>query len=479
MTRLIIFIFSLLVLQSAFAQESWTLQSCVKYALDNNLTVQQAQLTTLNAELTQKQSQFNRLPTVNGSASAGYQFGRTIDPTTNTFNNTRIGFNSYNVNASVIIFDGNRINSEVRQSRYDLEATKLDAENTRQVVALNVATTYLNILLAEEQLANSQTQRQLAQQQLDRTARLVEAGQLAPNARLDLEAQVARNEQLIIEAQNSVDIAYLTLKQFLQLDPSQDIVLERPEANVEDRALVQEFNLEEVYGTALQSQPIVASARARVESSQIGEQVAKSGNLPSLNLFGNLNTNYSSLARDFNNPNLDNVTQVANNPVPIEIDGNLVEIVTFSQEGVVFPNIGYTDQLNENFGQSAGVSLNVPIYNNHRNNINRERARITVLNAELNARQVTDQLKTDVQSAITVFRSSRNAYLAAQRSQNAADAAFNDAQRRFDVGAINTFEFNNAVDNLDVARRELTRAKYQLLFNLKVVEFYLGQPLNF
>lgn len=479
MIRLIIFISALLVLQPAFAQDTWTLQSCVKYALDNNLTVQQAQLTARNAALTQKQNQFNRLPSVNGSASAGYQFGRTIDPTTNTFNNTRIGFNSYNVNASVILFDGNRINSEVRQSSYDLEATKLDAENTRQVVALNVATTYLNILLAEEQLANSQTQRQLAQQQLDRTTRLVEAGQLAPNARLDLEAQVARNEQLIIEAQNSVDVGYLTLKQFLQLDPAQDIVLERPEANVEDRALVQDFNLEEVYGTALQTQPIVASARARLESSQAGEQVAKSGNLPSVSLFANLNTNYSSLARDFNNPNLDNVTQVANNPVPIEIDGNLVEIVTFRQEGIVYPNIGYVDQLNENFGQSAGVSLNVPIYNNHRNNINRERARINVLNAELNARQIKDQLKTDIQAAITGFRSSRNAYLAAQRSQNAAEAAFNDAQRRFDVGAINTFEFNNAVDNLDVARRELTRAKYQLLFNLKVVEFYLGQPLNF
>lgn len=479
MTRLIVFISALLLLQTAIAQETWTLQSCVQYALDNNLTVQQAQLTNRNAELTQKQSQFNRLPTVNGSASAGYQFGRTIDPTTNTFNNTRIGFNSYGINAGVILFDGNRINSEIKQSRYDLEATKLETENTQQVVALNVATTYLNILLAEEQLVNSQTQRQLSQQQLDRTARLVEVGQLAPNARLDLEAQVARNEQLIIEAQNAVDIGYLTLKQILQLDPAQDLLLQRPEAEVEDRALVQTFNLEEVYRTALQRQPIVAAAQARLESSQAAEQVAKSGNLPTLSLFGNLNTNYSSLARDFSDANRDNAVLVPNDPIPVLIDGNEIEVVFFQEQGVTYPNLGYTDQLNENFGQSAGLSLNVPIYNNHRNNINRERARISVLNAELNARQITDQLKTDVQTAITGFRSSRNAYLAAQRSQNAAEAAFNDAQRRFDVGAINTFEFNNAVDNLDVARRELTRAKYQLLFNLKVVEFYLGQPLNF
>ena len=137
-------------------------------------------------------------------------------------------------------------------------------------------------------------------------------------------------------------------------------------------------------------------------------------------------------------------------------------MVFFDTEGVTFPTVSYGDQINENFGQSAGISLNVPIYNNHRNSINKERARLNVISSEVAARQVTDQLKTDVQSAITGFRASQNAYSAAERSLTAADAAFNDAQRRFDVGAINTFEYNNAVDNLDVARRELTRAKYQL-----------------
>ena len=477
MTRLIILFSLCSFVQVMNAQETWSLEACVKYAWENNLTVQQAQLNTRNAELTQKQSQFSRLPTVNGSASAGFQFGRTIDPTTNTFNNTRIGFNSYGINGGVTLFDGNRINSEVQQSRYDLQATKLEGENTAQTVALNVSTAYLNILLSEEQLANAQTQLSLSNQQLARTARLVEAGQLAPNARLDLEAQVARNEQSIIEAQNAVDIGYLNLKQLLQLDPATELVLEKPEANVEDQALVRTFTLEEVYRTALQAQPGVAAAQARLESSKAGEKVASSGNLPTLSLFGNLNTNYSSLARDFNKPNTDNAMLVPNDPIPVEIDGNTIDVVFFSTQGITFPNQSFGDQLNQNFGQSAGLSLSVPIYNNHRNNINRERARLNVISAELAARQVTDQLKTDVQSAITGFRAARNGYLAAQRSQNAAEAAYNDAQRRFDVGAINTFEFNNAVDNLDVARRELTRAKYQLLFNLKVVEFYMGQPL--
>ncbi|MEL7425290.1 MAG: TolC family protein [Bacteroidota bacterium] len=477
MTRLLLLCCMISVLSISYGQDSWSLQSCIKYAWDNNLTVQQAELNTRNFELTERQSKFQRLPTVNGSTTAGYQFGRTIDPTTNTFNNTRIGFNSFGVNGSVLVFDGNRINSQVQQSKYDVQAAKLDAENTRQTVALSVATAYLNILLGEEQLVNAQTQRRLSEQQLERTARLVEVGQLAPNARLDLEAQVARNEQQIIEAQNAVDIAYLNLKQLLQFDPTQELVLERPEVTVEEQALVREFTVAEVYQAALQSQATVGAAEARLESSKVGEKVAASGNLPTLSLFGSLNTNYSSVAPDFDNPNTDNAELVARNPIPVEIGGQEVDVVFFDTEGITFPTVSYNDQLNENFGQGLGVSLNVPIYNNHRNTIAKERARLNTISAEVTARQVTDQLKTDVQAAITGFRASRNAYQAAERSLNAADAAFNDAQRRFDVGAINSFEYNNAVDNLDVARREMTRAKYQLLFNMKVVDFYLGQPL--
>ncbi len=477
MTRLLLLCCLISTLSIGYGQDTWSLQSCIKYAWDNNLTVQQAELSTRNFELTERQSKFQRLPTVNGSTTAGYQFGRTIDPTTNTFNNTRIGFNSFGINGSVLVFDGNRINSQVQQSKYDVAAAKLDAENTRQTVALSVATAYLNILLGEEQLVNAQTQRRLSEQQLERTERLVEVGQLAPNARLDLEAQVARNDQQIIEAQNAVDLAYLSLKQLLQFDPSQDLVLERPEVNLEEQALVREFTLSEVYQAALQSQATVGAAEARLESSKIAEKVAASGNLPTLSVLGSQNTNYSSVAPDFDNANTDNAELVARDPIPVEIGGQEVDVIFFDTEGVTFPTVSYSDQLNENFGQSLGVNLNVPIYNNHRNNIAKERARLNTISAEVTARQVTDQLKTDVQTAITGFRASRNAYQAAERAFNAADAACNDAQRRVDVGAINSVEYNNAVDKMDVARLEMTRAKYQLLFNLKVVEFYLGQPL--
>lgn len=478
MTRLIITFILLLGFNFIYSQQEWTLERTVQYAFDNNLTVQQAEITSRNAELNMRLNKFSRLPNISGTGSAGYQFGRTIDPTTNEFNNTRIGFNSYGINGGVVLFGGNRINSQVKQSQYDVEAARLDADNTRQNVALSVATAFLNILMSEEQLANAITQRELSEQQLERTQRLIDAGQLAPNARLDLDAQIARNEQLRIEAQNAVDIAYLNLKQLLQLDPSQPLTIVKPEIVVDDAIMVKSFTADEVYRMALQNQPSVAAAQLRIKSSQVDDQLANAGFMPTLSLFGSLSTNYSSLAPDVLNPNFDNSTIVRNDPIPAEVNGTSVEVAFFELEGVTFPTLAYGTQLGDNFGQSLGLSLSVPIYNNHQNRINKERAQLGILNSELASRQITDQLKADVNTSITNFRASRNSYQAAERSLEAADAAFNDAQRRFDVGAINSFEYNNAANNLDLARRELTRARYQMLFNLKVVEFYLGQPLS-
>ena len=470
-------LFTCLLLSAAFSlsAQDWTLERCVVYALDNNLTVKQAELNTRNVALTLQQDQYNRLPNASAGSSFAYNFGRTIDPTTNAFNNTRIGYNNLSLNAGVTLYAGNRINNQIKQSKFDLQASELDIEDNRQTIALNVATAYLNILLGEEQLANAQTQLDLSQSQLDRTNRLINAGQLAANARLDLEAQVARNEQIRIDTKNSVDISYLNLKQLLQLDPNTPLGLDHPEIEVTGDILVQDFNVQEVYETALTTQPSIAAADVRISSKGLDEKIAQSGYMPTLSAFGSLSSIYSSGAPDFNNPNTDNATLVAQSPILINIAGIDQEIVTYQTEGITFPTQSYGDQLNQNFGQSLGVSVNIPLYSNHRNKINVERARLGVINAELNSRQSKDLLKANVQNAVTSFRAARNAYQASNRSLEATEAAYNDAQRRFDLGAISSFDLNNAVDNLDVARAELTRSKYQLLFNLKVVEFYQGK----
>ena len=463
---------------NAFAQESWTLEKSILHARQNSLTVKQAQYTTSLTELSYKQNKYNRLPSINAGGNASYQFGRTIDPTTNTFNNESIGSNSFSLDVGVTLYNGGFITNSIKQSKIDLQAAQLDTEDAINTISLQVANAYLNVLLSEEQLENAEKRLELSQFQLDQTDKLIRAGARPANERLDFVAQTARDEQAVIEARNLVEINYLSLKQLLQLDPRTDIRIVRPEVVIPADANPEGFTLNEVYTAALGTQPNIRANALRSQSALLDESIARAGGLPTVSLYGSLNTYFSSVSQDFLHPNLDNAVLVPGSPQPIRINGIDALLTEFSYEGITFPKKSYGDQLNENFGQSVGISLRIPIYNNHRNSIAVERARLGVLNQEVFNRQAEQTLKTNIQQAIASARAAKLSHQASLRSVEAAQAAYDNAKKRFDLGGINSLEFTNARNLLDQAQVTLIQAKYQYLFNLKVVDFYLGKPLN-
>ena len=458
--------------QAAFAQNAWPLEKCIQYAQQNNLSTKQAQYSIQDAQLLNKLNQFSRLPNLSAQTSAGYQFGRTIDPTTNTFNNEAIGFNRISLDANMTVYDGNRITNSVKQSKIDLEAARLEAQATSNDISLNIAAAYLSILLAEEQLGNARKRLELSQGQLEQTDKLIRAGSLPPNDRLDFLAQIALEEQAIVESQNQVAIGYLNLKQLMEIDPNEEISIVRPEAiEIPGDADPSAYRVNEVYTAALQTQPQIRAADLRLESAQLDEDIARAGMLPTLVLFANLNTNYSSIAQKPVFGLVRSTETVFINDMPVDIE--------FENEvPVKYENVSYSDQINENFGQAVGASLSIPIYSNHRNRIQMERARLNALNTEVANRQQRNQLKTDVQRAIADARAARETYAATQRSVEAAQGAFDNAEKRFQLGAINTLEYTTARNNLDRAEVDLIRAKYQYIFNLKTVDFYLGRPIT-
>ena len=473
MTRKItlLLVLALIALVPSFAQTNWTLERCIEYAQQNSLMAKQASYNIQNTELTQQLNQYSRLPNVSARASAGYQFGRTIDPTTNSFNNQRIGFNSYSVDAGVTLYSGNRINNSIKQSKVNTRAARLEAENVVNNLSLDIAAAYLNILLAQDQLTNAQKSLELSQNQLEQTDKLIKAGALPPNDRLDFLSQIAINEQAIIEAQNAVTIGLLALKQLMELDPNTDLKIVRPGAIGVPAEDPYQYALEEVYTAALQTQPQIRASDLRLESAELSKNIAQAGYLPTLNLFGSLSTNYSSVARS---PIYGTVTSSQQ----VTIDGTPVTFEIDNEVPVEFESINFSDQVNENFGQTVGLSLNVPIYSNHSNKIESERAHLNVLNQQVSNRQMRQQLKADVQRAIADARASKESMDAAERSVEAAQASFDNAQKRFDLGAINTLEFTTARNTLDRAQVDLIRAKYQYLFNLKTVDFYLGREIK-
>ncbi|MBL7829064.1 MAG: TolC family protein [Saprospiraceae bacterium] len=457
------------------AQDTWSLERCIEYARDNNITIKQALANVRTAALSEQQAKASRLPNVSANADFGEQFGRRIDRVTNQFTNEATGFSSVGLNAGVNLYNGGLINHSIKQAKWDLQAATADAERTINDLGLLIASAYLNILLSEEQLENAQKRVEQSKAQLSATEKLIDAGTVPMADKFNLLAQVARDEQLAVQAQNTVDLGYLTLKQYLQLEPDYQLQIERPEVLIPADATPEKAVLPMLYQTAIGTQPGIRAADFRVKSAQEGIAIARSAYYPSLSLFGNLSSNYSSRAVDVLKGKYIGQETV---PFGTFVIGSVVTDVEVVSDVYEYPKMGYFQQIDRNFGQGFGLSLNIPIYQNGRTRLNVERARLGVLTAQMQQTQTQQNLKNDIQTAIANARAAKLQLAAAQKTYDATTIAFQNTEKRHALGAVNALDLTTAKNNRDISENDLVVAKYDYLFKLKILDFYEGKPLK-
>jgi len=464
-----------LLVEGAQAQEVWTLERCVQYAFENNLTVKQAEANVKTALLTERQAKASRLPNVSASFNAGEQFGRTIDPTSNQFSTVATGYNSVGVSAGVNLFNGGLIHHTVKQAKWDAQAAQADASQTTNTLALQIAQAYLNILLFEEQYKNAQKRIAQSTEQLNQTQKLIDAGTL-PNAdKYNILAQIAQGEQAAVQSQNSVELAYLSLKQLLQLEPDYELSIERPAIAIPADAAPESLTLTPLYTAALGTQPNIQAADFRIKSAEEGIFLAKSAYWPTVSLFANLSSNYSTQLLDFQNGTF--LGQELSQPVIVKVNDVDVTIQQYIDR-YSYNKVSYLDQIDQNFGQGVGLNISIPIYQNGRVRLNVERAQLNVINAQLQQNQVRQTLKNDIQTSIANARAARKQLDAAQKTYDATKIAFENTQKRHALGAVNTLDLTTAKNNLDISENDLTVARYDYLFKLKILDFYEGKPLT-
>lgn len=463
---------------SVSAQEVWSLEKCISTAQENNRTIKQSQISVKNAQLINKQDKYAVYPTVSASSNLGFNFGRSVNPATYQFENISTRYNGINMSAGVMLYNGGRIQNQIKQSSMDIQAAQADLEQVAQNVSLQVAQAYLQILLNEEQLTNAKKRSQTTLSQLDRIEKQIKAGAAAQNARYDLAAQVARDEQTIVTASNSVELSYLNLKNLLELAPDKDMKIEAPSVTIPKDVNPDNYSFRMVYNQALGNQPQIRAGESRIKSAEIGVKIAQAALLPSLSMNANLNSNFSSTIKDF--------TKAMTSTVPITqsgtatINGQTTPVsFTFNQTVVTdAPKKPYFNQIGDNFGQAIGFNLQVPIWDGYQRRTTIERQQLSVDNQTITLDRTKQQLKSDVQNAIASARAARKQYEAAQKTLDAQKAAFDATDKRFQIGAANGFEFAQATLQLDTAERDVVVAKYDYLFRLKIVEFYEGKKLT-
>lgn len=462
----------------SFSQERrlLSLQECIEIAIDNNLQVQRSELNLQGAEIDLKQSRWQRYPSMNLSGNYGYNWGRGIDPVTNLFTTQEIRFNGLSGFTEVPIINGFQISNGIKQNEVNKSATELDLAKATNDVSLSVALIYVNVIFNKELVDNAQFQLKSSRQQLDQTRKLVEAGSLPISNQLQQESQVATNEVNLINAENTLDLALLDLKQALLLPPGEDIDIVVPEVKVNESAL-DSLSISQIFNEAITTQPEIEAAELRVKSAELGVKVSKGALYPTLNLTGNISTNYSNAARDVSIGDTTGfVTVPTNLSVATTGDPIVEEQAIFSLET---DTRNLSRQYKDNYSRRVTLGLSIPILNGLNATSNVQRSKIALQQAEISVVEQRNILYQNIESAYRNAQAAAKTYDARLKQVKALEETFRTVENQYNLGAANFTDYQVANNNLFQARSDLSRAKYDFVYREKILEFYLGLPLTF
>jgi outer membrane protein len=454
---------------ACFAQESLSLQKCVELAWENNLQIKQSELTLEASESTLKSTKASTLPNFNGFATHNYNWGQRIDPFTNQFATTRVQSNSFGVSSSMDLFNGFQNYQNINAQEAALSMNSFDLEVQKNNIALSVSAGYLSVLLADELIDAAEQQVTISKQQLSRVEKLVLAGSTNLGSQYDLEAQLARDNSTLVQRQNDYQLAMLRLKQLLMLPADESISLEKPTVLEVEMELRLE-NSTTVYGFAESNMPEIKRAECSLMRWESQMKSAQSSYYPSLSLSGSLGTGYSGLR------STTKVTQVGTEPFGTTSSGDVVYIPTYETQATRVP---FGTQLGDNFNQFIGLSLNVPIFNRGSVNNSVKQAKISRSKAELQLEQERLDLRQRIESARADAVAARELYKSSELALKSAEKAFEFANARFEAGALNVTDYNTAKNNVQIANAQQSRSKYDFVFKVKVLDFYMGKPLSF
>lgn len=426
---------------TAEAQEIWSLEQCIDYALENNIQIKQQALYTDYGQNQVDQAKSNRLPNLNAGLSNSLNYGRSLN-----YDNTYKDVNSAQYNASlssnVTLWNGFALQNEIKQRSIDLQATIEDLQKAKDDIMLSIAAGYLEILFAEELVLVSQAQIEITQQQINRTQILIDAQSLAVGALLEIEAQIAREELQLVNDKNRVKLAYFALYQFLELPINNSFKIEKP-ILPEIKANASMAKVMDVFTNAVDARPEIKAALLRVESARKQLDIAKAYQYPSLS-FG---ANYYNL---FNNQYTD-----------------------FSGTSIPFG-----DQLSNNKRYGMGFTMSIPIFNRFQTKNNISNAKLQISDYEYRLQTAKNMLLTDIEFAYTTALAALNRYISSEKAVSSMEEAFRYTEEKFNEGIVNTIEYNQSKNNLSVAQSELLQSRYEYIFRTKILDFYNGLPIK-
>lgn len=425
------------------AQKQWTMQECIDYAMQNNITLQKARLSQQSAVEDVKGSKGALLPTVSASAnqSLGYRPWQDTGSTTvtNGMVNTKVDKTylngSYGVNAQWTVWNGNKNTNNVKLNKLSGQQAELQVAETANSIQERIAQLYVQILYLDESIKVSKASLETSQKNEERGKEMVEVGKMSKADLAQLTAQRASDEYNVVDAQALMANYKLQLKQLLELTGEEEFDVVIPQTT-DDQALAEIPALQNVYQQALLSRPEIESSKLAIESSDLNVKIAKAGWLPSLSLSGSFSTSTNSLSSN-----------------------------------------GWSNQMKTNFSTQAGLTLSVPLFDGRQTRTSVNKAKIQRQQAQLDLQDQQKTLYQTIEGYWLDANTNQQRFRAAQTTVESEQQSYDLLAEKFNLGLTNIIELMNGKDKLLSAQQNRLQSKYQTILNQQLLRFYSeGRP---
>lgn len=426
------------------AQKLWTLQDCIDYAMENNITLRKSKLSKQSATEDLKGAKAALLPTLNASTnqSIGYQPWKDagIATVTNGTVNTKVDKTFYNGSYSLsgqwTVWNGNRNINTIKLDKLAEQEAELSTRETANSIQERIAQLYAQILYLAENVTVSEQMLETSKKNEERGREMVAVGKMSKADLAQLSAQRANDEYNIVEAQSQLRTYKLQLKQLLEITDEEQFDVATPEIS-DERILAEIPSLQSVYESALMGRPEIERSQLAINSSEVNVSLAKAGWMPSVNLTGGVTTSTNSLA--------------SNN---------------------------WGTQMKTNTNASLGLGVTVPIYDGRSTKTSVNKAKIQLLQAQLDLQDQQKTLYSDIQQFWLNAQTNQQKYKAAVSSMESARESYDLLSEQFRLGLKNIVELMTGKDNLLSAQQNALQSKYLTLYNRQMLHFYQGEEID-
>ncbi len=466
---------------TAFSQEKWSLLKCVKYALDSNISIRQNEIQAELAGITTKQSKLSKLPNANFSNNEGYRFGKSQNPSTGILENQNFFQVGLQLQSSVQIFNWFSKKNTVLANEWSEMAAKAATDKLKNDIALTVANSYLQVLLAREQEEIAEVQVKQSISQLDIVNKQVNAGALPQLNAVELEAQLANDSANLISATGNVTQAKYVLKAYMNLDAAAPFEIEEPPADKIPVEPIGDLQPENVYALALANLPQQKFNEYNLKAAQKNSLAAKGALYPTFSAYGSLSTNYGY----FRSPTYAQILNgyISSGLVVSDGNGGFIDelqkpLYTSGGKNGYITSDPLGTQFSNNFGQSIGISLSVPIFNGWQSKANYQRSKLDIKTLEYQIQLDNQTLKQDIYQAYNAAIVALKKFNSSQTQVDAAQKSYDFATKRYNIGMLSTLELITDQNNLFRAKLQFVSNQFDYVFKMKVLEFYKGQGIK-